>query len=201
MKQGRFVLFCCVFAAFFLPRGLDALDLMLRNGQILHHVSIVSVQGNYVRIRADQYGNGSCIISRTLRYSELPPFSRMRLEQAVNRRALILSGALPFSSPQSGEYLRRPDDCRQGIHVRFDSSGMLPGGSFGWAHEFDPADFFSTRPVGRVYVRGIFIPQGGNWFGIIYPAGRRIALYNDFYECWALTPQAAEKIGLSAFPL
>ena len=203
MKQGRIVLSCYIFAACFLPRGprLDALDLMLRSGQVLHHVCIVGVQGNGVRIRADQYGNGSCIISRTLRYSELPLFSRMKLEQALNRRALILSGGLPSSSFSGGTIPHNPDFYRQGIHVRFDSSGMLPGGSFGWAHEFDPSNFFSTYPVGRVYVRGISIPQGGNWFGIIYPAGRGIALYNDFYECWALSPQDAEKIGLSAFPL
>ena len=71
--------------------------------------------------------------------------------------------------------------------IRFHSINMILDGTLGWASS--NGNGFST-PVsfGKIYIRGLYIPQGNVWFGPVYMTGRSIIVRQNIYPEFQLKP-------------
>lgn len=72
--------------------------------------------------------------------------------------------------------------------IRFHSTAMILDGTLGWASS--QMNGYGSIPVsfGKIYIRGLYIPQGNVWFGPVYMTGRSIIVRHRTYPEFQLKP-------------
>ena len=160
--------------------SLGAFDLTLKSGEMLSGVSIAGISPEGVQLR---WPGGE---KRFVRFDLLSPASLETLSD--------------LSSPLTG---READDAPPvvlpgtvGI-VYFQSVRILQGGTLGWAQSAGDGTGAAPTQFGKVYINGLFIPQGNAWTGRAYPTPVRVRHLGKSYPCWALSPSAAARIASS----
>ena len=73
--------------------------------------------------------------------------------------------------------------------IRFQSVAIILNGTYGWASS--QPDGYGSIPVhfGKIYIRGLYLPQGNMWEGTLYYTGRSIIVRNKLYPEFQLHPQ------------
>lgn len=117
--------------------------------------------------------------------------------QARERRYILNSDVMEYMPRRSHRYNRystaemfQLDSIRT---IDFRSIAMRLDGTLGWASTV--ADGWGTRPVtiGKIYIHGLFLPQGNSWEGRVYPANHIVILRNRTYPAFRLHPVRPEK--------
>ena len=72
--------------------------------------------------------------------------------------------------------------------ISFNSTAILLNGTLGWANT--TADGTGSRPViiGKIYIRGLYLPQGNTWVGRVYPTGKSVIIRGRSYPFFQLHP-------------
>ena len=179
----------CAVCVFFLTASvsLSAFDLTLKSGEILSGVSITGISPDGLQL--------CCPEGRTrfVRFDLLSPASMK-----------LLSDFSPLSGGNAGGEKNADDSGGEppvlpgmiGI-VYFRSVRILQGGTLGWAESAESGTGAAPTQFGKVYIYGLFIPQGNVWTGRAYPTPVRIPHLGESYPCWALSPDAARRIALT----
>ena len=186
--MSAFRRFCAVGIVFLLAASVSlcAFDLTLKSGEVLSGVSITGISPEGLQLRGPEGG------TRFVRFDALSP-ATMKL----------LSDFSPVSNGSGGgKNADEPADKPLvlpgmiGI-VYFRSVRILQGGTLGWAESAESGTGAAPTQFGKVYIYGLFIPQGNVWTGRVYPTPVRIPHRGESYPCWALSPSAARRIALS----
>ena len=158
---------------------LGAFDLTLKSGEVLSGVSIAGISPEGIQL---SWPEGE---TRFVRFDLLSPASLRTLSD--------------FSSPLTDNGSGDPQFVLPGTvgTVYFHSVRILQGGTLGWAESADNGLGAAPTQFGKVYISGLFIPQGNVWTGRAYPTPVRIRHLKKSYPCWALSPSAARRIALS----
>lgn len=174
-------------AGIFLAAGasLNAFDLTLKSGEVLSGVSIAGISPQGIQLR---WPEGD---TRFVRFDLLTPASLK-----------TLSDFSPLSQDNSSgtdKEAELPPPVLPGTvgTVYFHSVRILQGGTLGWAESADHGTGAAPSQFGKVFISGLFIPQGNVWTGRAYPTQVRIRHLEKSYPCWALSPSEARRIALS----
>ena len=161
---------------------LSAFDLTLKSGEVISGVSIAGISPEGVRVC---WPEGE---SRFIRFDLLSPASLKTLSD--------FSSPLSNSSAGAGNEAEDPTPVLPGTvgNVYFHSVRVLQGGTLGWAESAGNGTGAAPTQFGKVYISGLFIPQGNVWTGRAYPTKARIRHLDKSYPCWALSPSAARQI-------
>ena len=182
---------CFRFAAVFLLTAsvsLRAFDLTLKSGELLSGVSIVGISPHGVQLR--QPGGDTMFV----RYELLSPASLRTLSDFSPLSNAGIGGGTSDTGTGSGPLIL---PGMVGV-IYFHSVRILQGGTLGWAESaMNGAAGAEPTQFGKVYINGLFIPQGNVWTGRVYPTPVRIRHLENSYPCWALSPSDARRITLS----
>lgn len=159
--------------------SLGAFDLTLKSGEMLSGVSIAGISPEGVQL---SWPEGE---TRFVRFDHLSPASLKTLSD--------------LSSPLSGSEADEPPPVLPGTvgNVYFHSVRILQGGTLGWAESAGNTAGAAPSQFGKVFISGLFVPQGNVWTGRAYPTPVRIRHLEKSYPCWALSPSAARRISMS----
>ena len=159
--------------------SLGAFDLTLKTGEMLSGVSIAGITPEGVQLRRPE---GE---TRFVRFDLLSPAS--------------LNSLSDLSSPLMDNQTEAPPPVLPDTvgTIYFHSVRILQGGTLGWAESADNGLGAAPSQFGKVYISGLFIPQGNVWTGRAYPTPVRIRHLEKSYPCWALSPSAARRIALA----
>jgi len=163
--------------------SLTAFDLTLKTGEMLSGVSITGVSPQGIRLRWD---GGE---TRFIRYDALSPASLKTISDFT---------PLPAEGTAAADENREPPILPDTVGtVYFHSVRILQGGTLGWAESSGGGAGGAPTQFGKVYINGLFIPQGNVWTGEAYPTRIRVRHLEKSYPCWALSPSAARRIDLA----
>ena len=159
--------------------SLHAFDLTLKSGEMLSGVSIAGISPEGVQLRLPE---GE---TRFVRFDLLSPASLKTLSD--------------LSTPLTGSQADDPPPALPGTvgNVYFHSVRILQGGTLGWAESAENGTGAEPSQFGKVFISGLFLPQGNVWTGRAYPTPVRIRHLEKSYPCWALSPSAARQIAAS----
>lgn len=177
----------CIAAVIFLTAAasLSAIDLTLRSGEVLSGVSIVGISSKGVQLR---WPDGE---TRLVRIESLSPASWKTLSGLSFQSTTSSSGK---GNNKADTQFQLPNTVG---NVYFHSVRVLQGGTLGWAESAGNGTGAAPTQFGKVYISGLFIPQGNVWTGRAYPTKARIQHLDKSYPCWALSPSAARQIAAS----
>lgn len=165
--------------------SLSAVDLTLKSGEMLSGVSITGISSKGVQLR---WPDGE---TRLVRLESLSPASWKTLSglafQSTNNSAG--TGNSKNSTP-----VVLPNTVG---NVYFHSVRILQGGTLGWAESAGNGTGSSPTQFGKVFISGLYIPQGNVWTGKAYSTSTRVRHLDKSYPCWALSPSAARRISVS----
>lgn len=77
--------------------------------------------------------------------------------------------------------------------IQFDSTAILLDGSFGWASTLPNGFGARSMTIGKIYIRGLYIPQGNTWEGRVYPTNHIVIIRNRTYPVFLLHPEKQKK--------
>ncbi|MBO4491543.1 MAG: hypothetical protein J5944_09315 [Lentisphaeria bacterium] len=188
--MSAFRRFCAVGIVFLLTASVSlcAFDLTLKSGELLSGVSIAGVSPDGLQLRSPE---GS---TRFVRFDALSPASMKLLSDFSP-----VSNGNPGGKRNTGGNDDGPPVVLPGMIgiVYFRSVRILQGGTLGWAESAESGTGAAPTQFGKVYIYGLFIPQGNVWTGRAYPTPVRIPHRGESYPCWALSPSEARRIALS----
>jgi len=164
---------------------LCAFDLTLKSGEVLSGITIDGISPEGVRLR---WPEGE---SRFVRFDLLSPASLKTLSDFSFPSAEGAAG--PGNAAADGPPVLPGTVGNVCLH----SVRILQGGTLGWAESADSGAGAAPSQFGKVYISGLFIPQGNVWTGRAYPTPVRIRHMEKSYPCWALSPSAARRIAMS----
>ena len=182
--MSNFFLFCMAVWIFLTASvSLCAFDLTLKTGEMLSGAAITGITPEGIQLR---WPGGE---TRFVRFETLTPSSLKTLSEFTP-----LSKASAAGEDGSEEPIVLPGMVGE---VYFHSVRILQGGTLGWAESADYEAGAAPAQFGKVYIYGLFIPQGNVWTGRAYPTPVRIRHLGKSYPCWALSPGAARRIALT----
>ena len=81
--------------------------------------------------------------------------------------------------------------------ITLDAITPIENGTLGWAYGGAPGANINAPRFGQIYLYGIWLPQGGNWFGNVYPTNKNIYYNGNYYPCYATSIAMARRINAS----
>ncbi len=161
------------------------LDLVLKSGRILKNVTVLNLQPESFRFQADQFGNGEHIISGTMHYSHLTARSlaHMTAYLAKNFPSMNLTPLRQLTG--------HPLKYSSSLHVHFTSITQTADGTLGRATAFSMKLLYTTPArYGRIFLKGVYLLNGTDWYGVIRPTGETYRFNGRRYPCFVpvLTP-------------
>ena len=72
--------------------------------------------------------------------------------------------------------------------INFNSTAMVLDGTLGWANTTADGTGARSIVIGRIYIRGLNLPQGNTWVGRVYPTGRIVIIRGRSYPLFQLHP-------------
>lgn len=112
--------------------------------------------------------------------------------QARERRSMLNSNVMDYMPRRSHRFNKYPvaeifrvDGIR---NIDFHSISILLDGTLGWAST--SADGYGAMPmtIGKIYIRGLFLPQGNTWEGRVYPTNHFVIIRRRTYPIFQLQP-------------
>ena len=73
-------------------------------------------------------------------------------------------------------------------NITFNSSIMVLDGTLGWANTAADGTGSNSIVIGKIYIRGLYLPQGNTWVGRVYPTGHIVIVRGRSYPLFQLHP-------------
>ena len=73
-------------------------------------------------------------------------------------------------------------------NITFNSISMVLDGTLGWANTVADGTGSRSIVIGRIYIHGLYLPQGNTWVGRVYPTGRVVIIRGRAYPFFQLHP-------------
>ena len=72
--------------------------------------------------------------------------------------------------------------------ISFNSISTLLDGTLGWANTIADGTGSRSVVIGKIYIRGLYLPQGNTWVGRVYPTGKIVIIRGRSYPFFQLHP-------------
>ena len=72
--------------------------------------------------------------------------------------------------------------------INFNAISMVLDGTLGWANTVADGTGSRSVVIGRIYIHGLYLPQGNTWVGRVYPTGHVVIIRGRSYPVFQLQP-------------